>query len=60
MSMPQEAPQFRGTLQFITSQSADHVSELTAKLTAKLMKKGPFSVALACFQARWTVEKSNK
>ena len=58
--MPQEAPQFKGALQFITSQSAGHVSELTAKLTAKLMKKGPFSVALECFQARWTVEKSSK
>lgn len=60
MHVPQEAPQFKGTLQFMTSQSAGHASELTAKLTAKLMKKGPFSVALACFQARWTVEKSSK
>lgn len=60
MYVPQEAPQFKGTLQFMTSQSAGHASELTAELTAKLMKKGPFSAALACFQARWTVEKSSK
>lgn len=60
MYVPQKAPEFKGTLPFITSQSAGHISELTAKLTAKLMKKGPFTVALVCFQARCTVEKSKK